>query len=109
MTSGDINVCQSKVGMYDGPTDTDIGSECYNKFKGKIHNGIAWVVLHEASLVQNVSMIRYHKIPKITILRLCTHLDSFTSIRDRIGISLLMLTKQKWLATVKKHFGSFLL
>ena len=63
MSSGDVNLCKSDVGIYDGPTTTDIGSECYNPYKGKIHNGIAWVVLHEASSQ------KCHKVPRVTIFR----------------------------------------
>ena len=37
----------SNVGRSDGPTDTTIGTDCYAQ--DKIHNGIAWVVLHEVS------------------------------------------------------------
>ena len=38
----------SNVGRWDGPTDTTIGTDCY-ALQDKIHNGIAWVVLHEVS------------------------------------------------------------
>ena len=38
----------SNVERSDGPTDTTIGTDCY-ALQDKIHNGIAWVVLHEVS------------------------------------------------------------
>ena len=62
MSSGDPNLCQSDVGIYDGPTTTDIGSECYNQFEGRINrNGIAWVVLHEASSQKHI--MNYQEFP----------------------------------------------
>ena len=47
--NGNPAVCRSGVGRYsNSPTETLINSACYDK--DRIHNGIAWVVLHEARL-----------------------------------------------------------
>ena len=44
--------CASNVGRFDGITNTTIGSDCFTG-PGKIHNGIAWVVLHEVRIIHN--------------------------------------------------------
>ena len=58
MSSGSRNECWSLVGIYDRPTPVNLGSDCYNKRKGKIHNGIAWTVLHEVTKLVKT----YHKL-----------------------------------------------
>ena len=40
--------CASNVGRFDGITNTTIGIDCFTG-PGKIHNGIAWMVLHEVN------------------------------------------------------------
>ena len=44
-------ICQSGVGRYENdPTNTTISTDCF-KGPGKIHNGIAWMVLHEVRVI----------------------------------------------------------
>ena len=100
--SDDYNpgVCQSGVVRNGrGATRTIISTDCYTG-PGKIHNGIAWIVLHEVIVMAHNLWVTHNEsylMNFISIIsRWCMPLDFITSIKDQIVIILSLLTKAKW-------------